>query len=217
MLILVSGSTRDGARAAGTVGGVGVLLTPANRNSVASVVRTGLPWGIDNGAFSGFDPDAFRRLVGRSAGMPRLLWVVCPDVVGDARGTLELWGVWAPVLRSAGVPVAFVLQDGQESLPLPDADCYFIGGSTEFKLSRSAAGLAEEGKRRGAWVHMGRVNSLRRLRIAHGFGCDSVDGSGYSRFAAVAASKGRTDMMLERHLRFVRDLERERREQPLLF
>ena len=27
------------------------------------------------------------------------------------------------------------------------------------------------------WVHMGRVNSQRRLRYAHAIGCDSVDGT----------------------------------------
>lgn len=32
-------------------------------------------------------------------------------------------------------------------------------------------------RRRGLWVHMGRVNSLRRLEIAVDFGCDSVDGN----------------------------------------
>jgi hypothetical protein len=212
VLILVSGSTRV-VRQLAPLGGLGILLTPGNWNTVASVVETGLPWAIDNGAFSGFDPVAFRELVGRAAGQPRLLWVVCPDVVGDARGTLALWGVWEGVLRAAGVPVAFVLQDGQERYELPDAACYFIGGSTGWKLSETAADLAAEGKRRGAWVHMGRVNSLRRLSIAHDMGCDSVDGSGYSRFAAVARSKGRRDMMLERHLKYVSDLRRT----PLLY
>ena len=27
------------------------------------------------------------------------------------------------------------------------------------------------------WVHMGRVNSARRLKIADEFGCDSADGN----------------------------------------
>lgn len=216
MLILVSGSTKT-VKQLDHLGGLGILLTPGNWNAVASVVATGLPYGIDNGCFSGFSPGAFRRLVARAAGQPRLLWVVCPDVVGDARATLELWGVWSPALRDAGVPVAFVLQDGQERYELPAADCYFIGGSTRFKLSQAAADLAAEGKRRGALCHMGRVNSLCRLKVAHGFGCDSVDGSGYSRFAAVARSKGRADMLLERHLRFVRQLEREEVSQPQLW
>lgn len=53
----------------------------------------------------------------------------------------------------------------------------FIGGSTEWKLSEEAAELGREAKRRGKWLHMGRVNSLTRLRIASHIGCDSVDGS----------------------------------------
>lgn len=205
MLILVSGNTKMVRRVAGAGGDVGVMLTPSNGNSVGSVVDLGVPWAIDNGAFSGFDPDAFRRLVARAAGRPRLLWVVCPDVVADAVATLEMWRVWAPILRAARVPVAFVLQDGQERHELPVADCYFLGGSTEWKLSESAADLAAEGRRRGKWIHMGRVNSMRRLRIAHEFGCASVDGSGYSRFHHPTLTH-RPDMSIERHLRFVRDL-----------
>ena len=38
-----------------------------------------------------------------------------------------------------------------------------------------------EAKARLKWVHMGRVNSLRRLRYASAIGCDSADGT-YLRF-----------------------------------
>jgi hypothetical protein len=34
-----------------------------------------------------------------------------------------------------------------------------------------------EARGRGKWVHMGRVNSLRRLRYAAAIGCDSADGT----------------------------------------
>ncbi len=218
MRILVSGSTKTvAALAPRWPGHLGILLTPGNWNTVDSVVATGLPWGIDNGAYSGFDADAFRCLVARAAGQPRLLWVVCPDVVGDARGTAALHARWEPELRCAGVPVAFVLQDGQESLPLPGAEAYFLGGTTRWKLSQSAGDVAAEGKRRGALLHVGRVNSLRRLEFALSMAADSVDGSGYSRFAAVARAKGRTDMLLERHLAYIVELERREREHAALF
>lgn len=208
MRILVSGSTKTVKRlAADWPDHLGLLLTPGNWNTVASVVATGLPWGIDNGAFSGFDEAAFLRLVARAAGQPGLLWAAAPDVVGDAARTLGLWDLWAPPLRALGVPVALVLQDGQERRELPDADAYFVGGSTAFKLSQASADLCLEARRRGRYLHMGRVNSLRRLRVAHDRGCDSVDGSGYSRFAAVARLKRRNDMLLERHLAYVRELE----------
>ena len=38
-----------------------------------------------------------------------------------------------------------------------------------------------EARRRGKWVHMGRVNGLRRLRIALDFGVDTVDGTSLTR------------------------------------
>lgn len=209
MRILVSGSIRMvRALAADWPDHLGILLTPANGNSVANVVKTGLSWGIDNGAYSGFDPAAFRRLVKRAVGQPRLLWVVCPDVVANARKTLQLYSEWWYELASAGLPVAFVMQDGQEDYELPEADCYFLGGSTRFKLSVAAADLMQEGQRRGALTHVGRVNSMRRLRMAWERGADSVDGSSYSRFHHRTLTH-RPDMSLERHLRFLRSLEYE--------
>lgn len=197
-MLLVSGSTKSvGRLAASHPDTLGHLITPANRNGVASLLCTGLRWAADNGAFAGFDPKGFRRMLRRVAGHPRLLWVVCPDAVGDAKGTLALWRQWEPEVRAAGVPVAFVLQDGQELLEMPAADCYFIGGSTEFKLSHAAADLAAEGKRRGAWVHMGRVNSRRRMEYAYRVGCDSVDGSSASMFG---------DKYIHKYLQWIRQI-----------
>ena len=187
-------------------------MTPRNGNSVQAVLATGLLWGCDNAAFSGLDLPAFRRLLGRVARQPRLLWVVCPDAVADAGRTLALWREWEPELRAAGVPVAFVLQDGQEDRELPQADAYFVGGSTAFKLSEAAADLMGEAKQRGAWLHMGRVNSMRRLEHAWRLGCDSVDGSSYSRWHHRTLTH-RPDMSLARHLRFLRALE----ERPVLY
>ena len=53
----------------------------------------------------------------------------------------------------------------------------FLAGSTEWKTSPAAHRLALEARRRGLAVHMGRVNSRRRLRIAQAFGCTSADGT----------------------------------------
>jgi hypothetical protein len=47
----------------------------------------------------------------------------------------------------------------------------------EWKLGAGARRLVKAAKSRGKWVHMGRVNSGRRYRIAHEMGCDSVDGT----------------------------------------
>lgn len=206
-MLLVSGSTRTVRGLAGRYPDhLGHLLTPKNRNGMASLLSTGLLWAADNGCFNGLDDRAFRRLLGRVAGQPRLLWVACPDRVGDARVTIELFDQWEPELRAAGIPVAFVGQDGQEDFEVPwgMCECFFVGGSTEWKLSLTAADLMAEAKRRGKWVHVGRVNSLKRMRAMHDRGADSIDGSSASMFGDVYARK---------YLRWLVGLER----QPTLF
>lgn len=186
MRILVSGSTRC-VRDVATCypEGVGHLTTPANGNAPKSLASTGLPWAIDNGAFSGFDPPAFCRLLGRAAGLPGCLFAVAPDVVGDAKATINLFFSWEPVLRACGFPVAYVLQDGLEGVGVPwrFVDAVFIGGTTRFKFSAQVKMAVAEAKRLGKHVHMGRVNTLKRLDYAHSLGCDSVDGSCFSRWA----------------------------------
>jgi EAL domain-containing protein (putative c-di-GMP-specific phosphodiesterase class I) len=62
-------------------------------------------------------------------------------------------------------------------LPWTQFDVLFVGGTTEWKLGLEARGLVAEAKRRGKHVHMGRVNSEKRLRYAAAIGCDSADGT----------------------------------------
>jgi len=56
------------------------------------------------------------------------------------------------------------------------------GGTTAFKMGSVARSIIAKAKRRDKWVHMGRVNSRRRIQYASDVGCDSVDGSGFVRF-----------------------------------
>jgi hypothetical protein len=190
MLLLVSGSTKSVARHAGN-GNLGVLLTPANGNKIEKVVDTGLPWACDNAAFSNFDAGNFARMACRVAGLPRLLWIACPDVVGDAITTMLKFDHWQPWLAGFGLPVAIVGQDGMESLDVPwdRFSCFFVGGSTEWKLSQSAADLCREAKRRDKWVHMGRVNSVRRIEAAALRQVDSIDGTSCSMYGDVHIPK----------------------------
>lgn len=185
MRILVSGTTKTVGRLAHRwPNTLGSLITPKNRNGMASLLGTGLPWAADNGAYSGLDEARFRRMLARIAGQPRCLFVVCPDVVGDARATLVLFGRWACEVRLSGQPLAFVGQDGATaaSVPWGEIGAFFVGGSTEWKLGPAARALVAEAKARGLHAHMGRVNSLKRLRYARDIGCDSVDGSSASMF-----------------------------------
>jgi hypothetical protein len=84
-----------------------------------------------------------------------------------------------PELRRRGYRAALVAQDGLEQLPVPwDAfDALFVGGTTAWKLSEAAYGLAAEARRRGKCTHLGRVNAWPRLRMAAVSGYDSADGT----------------------------------------
>lgn len=153
-------------------------------------IPLGVVWAADNGAYSywsrglDFDARAFIAMLKRFQGRDDCLFVVAPDMVGDADGTLLLFRAWVGTIRRYGFPVAFVLQNGarMETIPWDSFDALFIGGDTAFKVSATAAAFAREAKRRGKHVHMGRVNSLKRIQRAHEMGCDSFDGTGYAMF-----------------------------------
>jgi hypothetical protein len=141
----------------------------------------GQPWAADNGRFATPADYTDTGFLAWLATMPAesCLFATAPDVVGDAAATLALSAPMFARIRALGYPVALVAQDGLERLNIPwnDFDVLFIGGSTGWKLGEAAHELADEAKRRGKWLHMGRVNSLRRMRLAHAMGCDSVDGT----------------------------------------
>lgn len=109
----------------------------------------------------------------------RCMFATAPDVVGQAEATLTESLPWLPMIRSLGVPAAFVAQDGAEAdlVPWGQFDVLFLGGSTAWKVGPAARELAAAGRARGLPVHMGRVNSGRRLKLAADFGCTSVDGT----------------------------------------
>lgn len=141
----------------------------------------GQSWAADNGRYASPQDYTDAGFLAWLGTMPTesCLFATAPDVVGDAAATLALSTPMFAPIRRVGYRVALVAQDGLESLPVPwdDFDALFIGGTTAWKLSEAAGGLVREAKRRGKWVHMGRVNSLRRLRYADAIGCDSADGT----------------------------------------
>jgi hypothetical protein len=58
----------------------------------------------------------------------------------------------------------------------------FVGGSTEWKW-RSLPHWGFVARRRGAYLHVGRVNSKRHILECARVGADSFDGTSCSRFA----------------------------------
>ena len=158
---------------------LGCIVTPSQGNRTFP----GDGWDViaDNGCFSA------RWTAGSwwpwLVDQPRAVrFAVAPDVV-DLTGrptheaTLDRWGLWGPRMERHGFTPAFVCQVGATADNIPDAEVFFLGGTTEWKLGADAWAVAAEAKRRGAWVHMGRVNSERRMVTALEMGCDSCDGT----------------------------------------
>ena len=160
--------------------GIGYMLTPmmGNRPDLSPAV-----WAADTGCFA--QPQAYSDgwyldfLAALAPWRQGCLFATAPDVVGDAAATLARALPMLPRIRGAGYPAALVAQDGLERLPVPwDAfDVLFVGGTTRWKLSEAAYGLVAEARRRGKRTHLGRCNSLRRLRAAAQAGYDSADGT----------------------------------------
>jgi len=166
---------------------LGRLMQPRHLSSIELTAAAGIPWAADNDCFQGLDEAAYRRMLDRLEGLPGCLFVTVPDVVGDAAATLARFDDWAPELEARRFPLGLVAQDGMTVADLDErADrlaALFIGGTTEWKEGPAAAELAVEAKRRGLWVHWGRVNTRRRFDLIVATGAaDSFDGSKWARF-----------------------------------
>jgi len=158
----------------------GILLTPSQ--AIQSDDLDGLVYGMDNEAFTNFQPDKYLKMLETYKNLdPK--FVTLPDVVGDHEATLKRWYEWLPEFESYNYKKCFVCQNGMKPKDIPNqADSLFIGGDDEFKFGKEAQDIIDEGKDRGMWVHIGRVNSMRRIRWAVTTGADSFDGSQYARY-----------------------------------
>ena len=161
------------------------LRTPLTNYKLA-----GVPYGLDNGCFAQFNKKAWCKLID-DADRTRPLWCTCPDMVGDAQRTRELYDYYARK-HMRGLPIAYVLQDGIQNTTIPydEVSCLFIGGSTPFKTSDAVLNAVRTAKmiKPEMMIHVGRVNSYDRTKWwlaagdMYGFKVDSIDGSGMSRF-----------------------------------
>ena len=157
---------------------LGMIATPAAGNRVEPAVD----WIADNSAYTGRYPGDtayLHWLHRRSEHQGRCAFATAPDVVADSAATMARSLPMLPRIRAAGYRAALVAQDGMNAAAIPFAqiDVLFLGGTTAWKLSAAAADLVVAAREHGIPTHMGRVNSLRRLRYAHLIGCHSVDGT----------------------------------------
>lgn len=179
-MIYLSGCTNDVIEARLLAAGAGIMAQP--NSGYANRLDRYAHWAADNGAFAGkWDEAKHFAWLDR---LPRsgCLFAVAPDVYGDAKESLRRGLRYAPRIRDMGFPVAVVAQDGAELLDWPwnEIDAVFLGGLAglrEWKESEEAERLAMEAREAGKFVHMGRVNSLRRLQRARAMGSQSADGT----------------------------------------
>jgi len=158
----------------------------------------GLPYGMDNGRFiaccaangkaakplpgTSWDSHRFQLLLDFATRQDYApLWVVVPDIVGDADGTFQEWSIWAPWIKdNYGFPLALAVQDGMEPAHLPTIDpapdTIFIGGTYWWKRNGVKAWCKAFPR-----VHVGRVNSYDFLCECEDAGADSADGTGWFR------------------------------------
>ncbi len=167
-------------------------------NAAADHRDEGFPFCIDNGAWWAHQngkawPEArFRELVASHGA--RADFVVAPDVVGGGIDSLRLSERWLSELDSINLRLIAV-QDGMapwdvEPLLGPRIGI-FVGGSTDETDPRygwkwrSLPYWAHLARKRGCYLHVGRVGSARLIRECVRVGADSFDTSGPSRFAKV--------------------------------
>ena len=150
----------------------------------------GFPYALDNGAWSAhqagqpWQPERFERLIAQLG--PGADFVIAPDLVAGGRDSLRLTEAWLPRLEGIGRRRLIAVQDGMEPPDvaplLGDSVGIFVGGSTAWKLATMAS-WGELARQRGAWCHVGRVNTTRRVLMCIRAGAHSFDGSSASRFA----------------------------------
>ena len=177
-MIYYANPSTEAIRDAISGGLLGCITTPAQGN-----VTFPDEWDViaDNGCFSGKWTHGawFSWLLDQPR---RFRFVVAPDVFDPSgspchNATAEKWEMYGPLIERHGFVPAFVAQVGCEPHLLPDdAPVVFLGGTTEWKLG-PAEDVARKAKSDGRWVHMGRVNSQRRMVRALEMGCDSADGT----------------------------------------
>lgn len=166
----------------------GQLLTPLTNYALWD---DDSEFACDNGAYGGLNLPAFRRMLARAeAHQHRCLFVSVPDIVGNARRTMELWKARFEFTggEHSGWRLALVAQDGLEDMDIPwnNLDALFIGGTGEdgksgWKDSQSAQDIVRTAVALQVHTHIGRVNSASRYERFADLGAHTCDGSGVSR------------------------------------
>jgi len=152
----------------------------------------GFRYALENGAWTAhcngvpFDDRLFLRAVdqlGHAAD-----WIALPDIVAGGLRSLAFSLQWRERLNGAHLllPVQDGLHPAHIRALLGPTLGIFVGGSTVWKISTMAQ-WGELAAEVGCWMHVGRVNTARRIHLCAAAGAHSFDGSSASRYRVTLA------------------------------
>lgn len=161
-----------------------MLLTPSEKRS-----PEGFRYAIDNGAWSAhlqekpWSAARFSNLVERHGDGAD--FIIAPDIVAGGLDSLRLSLSWFPDLEPYGkllIPVQDGIAPSNVRAFLDERVGIFVGGTTEWKLGTLPVWgrLARE---LNCYLHVGRVNTCRRIWLCQDNGADSFDGTSASMYA----------------------------------
>ena len=158
---------------------VGVMIGP--RQGGIRPIREGRMFGADNDAFHDrFDEDVFAAHLARLAPFAdQCLFVAMPDFVDDPESTAALFRHCAEeYVLEFSLPMAFVAQTGAVPEDMTGANVLFLAGQDEWRMGPRGDDLIRAVQEEyGIPIHVGRVNSERRLLHFAARGVQSVDGT----------------------------------------
>lgn len=167
-----------------------ILLQPTG-----SLDPHGFRYCLDNGAWTAYQQgtewDVWRwvcAVANRGSGAD---FIVLPDIVCGGRKSLQLSLFWLSEMKDeAMLPTLLIpAQNGMERADLePHVGLrvgIFVGGDDEYK-EQSLPMWGALRRDTGCYLHVGRVNSQRRIRLCHMAGADSFDGTSLTRHSVNA-------------------------------
>ncbi len=147
------------------------------------------PYCMDNGAWTAYKKGRalnlrkFYQCALRFGGAAE--FVALPDIVMGGLGSLALSLEWInelPWCPRILIPVQNGMVAADVEPHLSARVGIFVGGDDEFKDSTMSS-WGQLARKVGCYMHVGRVNTMRRIKTAQLAGADSIDGTCCTRFA----------------------------------
>ena len=167
----------------GKYGNMGWLLSP--KSLPKTKLRSFIPVAFDNDAYSvkegeAWNEEAWLKMLDKmEKDKVKPAWVLVPDVVGDKRRTLANFFCYRTHISKRDWSVALAVQEGMKPQDIPcTVDVIFVGGKSSKWKFESLPMWTQAFPR----VHVGRVNSLEKLKLCKELGVESVDGTHWFRF-----------------------------------